>query len=147
MLAPVLVDVFLWGFEGEKREITVTLVRIIFPMTGVLVLSAWTLGILNSHRQFFLSYVAPVAWSAAMIATLVVLGGRLDQRPLVVALAWGALIGGVLQFAVQLPRVLRLEPALRVRWDLALEGVRTTVRNAGPAIVVGGWCSSAAGWT
>lgn len=135
VLAPVLVDVFLWGFEGEKREITVTLVRIIFPMTGVLVLSAWTLGILNSHRQFFLSYVAPVAWSAAMIATLVVLGGRLDQRPLVVALAWGALIGGVLQFAVQLPRVLRLEPALRVRWDLALEGVRTTVRNAGPAIV------------
>jgi len=134
LLAPVLVDVFLWGFEGEKRDITVTLVRIIFPMTGILVLSAWTLGVLNSHRQFFLSYVAPVAWSAAMIATLIALGGRLDQRSLVIALAWGALIGGVLQFAVQLPRVLRLEPELRIRWNLALQGVRTTVRNAGPAI-------------
>lgn len=134
LLAPVLVDIFLWGFEGERRDITVTLVRIIFPMTGILVLSAWTLGILNSHRQFFLSYVAPVAWSAAMIATLIALGGRLDQRSLVIALAWGALIGGVLQFAVQLPRVLRLEPHLRVRWDLGLQGVRTTLRNAGPAI-------------
>lgn len=134
LLAPVLVDVFLWGFEGEKREITVTLVRIIFPMTGILVLSAWSLGILNSHRQFFLSYVAPVAWSAAMIATLIALGGRLDQRSLVIALAWGALLGGVLQFAVQLPRVLRLERDLRVRWNLGLEGVRTTLRNAGPAV-------------
>src|SRR5690606_7945160 len=127
-------DVFLWGFEGERRDITVTLVRIIFPMTGVLVLSAWTLGILNSHRQFFLSYVAPVVWSAAMIATLIALGGRLDQQSLVISLAWGALIGGVLQFAVQLPRVLRLQRELRVRWDFALQGVRTTVRNAGPAI-------------
>src|SRR5690606_24769766 len=134
LLAPVLVDIFLWGFEGEKRDITVTLVRIIFPMTGILVLSAWTLGILNSHRQFFLSYVAPVAWSAAMIATLIALGGRLDQRSLVIALAWGALLGGVLQFAVQLPRALRLERELRVRWDLGLEGVRTTLRNAGPAV-------------
>src|SRR5690606_2402339 len=108
--APVLVHEFVWSRQGDEREITVTRGRIVPPITGVLVLSAWTLGILNSHRQFFLSYVAPVAWSAAMIATLVVLGGRLDQRPLVVALAWGALIGGVLQFAVQLPRVLRLEP-------------------------------------
>ena len=134
-LAPVLVDIFLWGFEGEKRDITITLVRIIFPMTGVLVLSAWTLGILNSHRQFFLSYVAPVAWNAAMIATLVVFGARLDQRSLVIALAWGALAGGVLQFAVQLPGVLRVERELRVAWNLGLAGVQETVRNAGPAIM------------
>jgi putative peptidoglycan lipid II flippase len=134
-LAPVLVDIFLWGFEGEKRDITVTLVRIIFPMTGILVLSAWTLGILNSHRQFFLSYVAPVAWNAAMIATLVAFGARLEQRSLVIALAWGALVGGVLQFGVQLPGVLRAERELRVAWDLGLAGVRETVRNAGPAIM------------
>src|SRR5690606_35742992 len=43
-------------------------------------------------------------------------------------------LGGVLQFAVQLPRALRLERELRVRWDLGLQGVRTTLRNAGPAI-------------
>src|SRR5690606_38344208 len=83
--------------------------------------------------------------SAAMIATMIALGGRLDQQSLVIALAWGALIGGVLQFAVQLPRVLRLEPELRVHWNLGLQGVRTTVRNAGPAIAgrgvvqISGW--------
>jgi len=135
LAAPLLVDVFAPGFEGERRALTVQLVRILFPMTGLLVLSAWALGILNSHRQFFLPYVAPVLWNAAMIATLVALGSRLDVRSLVLALGWGALLGGALQFAVQLPRVLALEPALRPRWDLGRPEVREAVRNAGPAIL------------
>jgi len=54
LLAPLLVDVFLPGFEDRRRELMIEIVRILFPMTGVLVLSAWALGILNSHRHFFL---------------------------------------------------------------------------------------------
>ena len=49
-LAPFLVSVFTPGFEGQRRELMIAVVRILFPMTGVLVLSAWSLGILNSHR-------------------------------------------------------------------------------------------------
>ena len=56
------------GFNGEKRELTIRLVRILFPGAGLLVLSAWCLGVLNSHRRFFLSYAAPVVWNVAMIA-------------------------------------------------------------------------------
>ena len=144
-LAPLIVTLFAPGFEGERRELTITCTRIIFPMTGTLALAAWSLGILNSHRKFFVPYVAPVLWNAAMIGVLVALGGRLDRAELVVALAWGALAGGVLQFAIQLPWVLRLERSLKIRWDLKLEGVREAVRNAGPAILgrgvvqVGGW--------
>ena len=135
LLAPVLVSVFLPGFEGERRALTIRVVRIIFPMTGVLVLSAWSLGILNSHRKFFLSYFAPVMWNAAMIGTLLALGGRMSLDRLVIALAWGALLGGVLQFGVQLPTVLRLERELRIRWAPRLEPVREAVRNAGPAVM------------
>jgi putative peptidoglycan lipid II flippase len=135
LLAPLLVSLFLPGFEGERRELSITATRIIFPMAGTLVLSAWALGILNSHRRFFVPYVAPVFWNAAMIGTLVVFGGRLGGADLVVALAWGALAGGGLQFAVQLPWVLRLEPRLRIRLTMALGGVRTALRNAGPAIM------------
>ena len=61
------------GFEGAKRELTIRLVRILFPGAGLLVFSAWCLGILNSHRKFFLSYTAPVIWNVAMIATMLVL--------------------------------------------------------------------------
>lgn len=133
--APLLVSVFTPGYVDDPRyDLTVSLVRIIFPMTGVLVLSAWSLGVLNSHRRFFIPYVAPVLWNAAMIGTMLLFGTDMSGSSLAVALAWGALLGGVLQFGVQLPWVLRLERSLRIRWDLKLEGVRTAVRNAGPAI-------------
>lgn len=135
LLAPVLVDIFFAGFDGELRDVTVVCIRIIFPMTGILVLSAWALGILNSHRRFFLSYVAPVVWNAAMISTLLLLGRRLDARGLVIALSWGALAGGLLQFTVQLPWLLRLERDLEVRWAPRLPGVRQVISNAGPAIL------------
>ena len=134
-LAPVLVSIFTPGFEGLRRELTILAIRIIFPMAGILVLSAWALGILNSHRRFFVSYVAPVAWNAAMIAALFLFGGRIGPGRLVVAFAWGALVGGLLQFAVQLPWVFSLERRLRVSLDFRLEGLRETVRNAVPAIM------------
>ena len=57
----------------------VQLTRILFPGTGLLVLSAWCLGVLNSHRRFFLSYAAPVVWNLAQIAVLVVAGPRVDE--------------------------------------------------------------------
>ncbi len=135
LAAPLMVDIFTTGFSGAQRELTIACVRIIFPMTGVLVLSAWSLGILNSHRRFFIPYVAPVLWNAAMIATLVALGGRLRPERLVVAVAWGALAGGVLQFLVQLPWVLRLERSLRIRFDTRLPRVREAISNAVPAIL------------
>ena len=135
VFAAQIVDVFLLGYEGERRELTIAITRVIFPMTGVLVLSAWSLGILNSHRSFFLPYFAPVLWNAAIIATAVVVGRGMDPAALAVALAWGALAGGVLQFAVQLPKVLRLERSLRIRWDLKMAEVREAISNAGPAIM------------
>ena len=45
-----------------------------FPGAGLLVLSAWCLGVLNSHRRFFLSYAAPVVWNLAIIAALLAYG-------------------------------------------------------------------------
>jgi putative peptidoglycan lipid II flippase len=134
LLAPVIVQLFLWGASDALKTATVPLVRITLPMTGVFVLSAWALGILNSHRRFFLPYVAPVMWNAAMIATLLVLGERLPQPQLVRALTWAALVGGALQFLVQLPRVLQLERELRVSLDTRGTDVRAVLKNAGPAI-------------
>src|SRR5712691_2499323 len=89
---PLLIDAIAPGFEGGQRELTIRLVRILFPGAGLLVLSAWCLGVLNSHRRFLLSYTAPVMWNAAMIATLVVYGHEPLPR-LAVLLAWGSVVG------------------------------------------------------
>ena len=55
------------------------LVRILFPGAGLLVLSAWCLGVLNSHRRFFLSYAAPVVWNLAIIAALLASGDAVPR--------------------------------------------------------------------
>ena len=134
-LAPVLVTVFTPGFEGLRRELMIAVVRIIFPMTGVLVLSAWALGVLNSHRTFFVPYFAPVLWNAAIIAVLIGFGSRLELDALLLAVAWGALAGGVLQFGVQLPWVIRLNREIRINRGRGNPAFKEAVRNAGPAIL------------
>jgi putative peptidoglycan lipid II flippase len=134
-LAPLLVTIFTPGFTGERRSLLIAVVRIVFPMTGVLVLSAWALGILNSHRRFFLPYFAPVLWNAAIIGTLVAFASRVSLDALVVAAAWGALAGGVLQFAVQLPLVLKLERELKLNLGRNEPEFKDAVRRAGPAIM------------
>lgn len=135
LLAPLLVTIFTPGFEGARRELMISVVRILFPMTGVLVLSAWALGILNSHRRFFLPYFAPVLWNAAIIAALVSFAGRGDSDALLMAAAWGALAGGFLQFAIQLPSVLRLDREIRINTGRGEPAFGEAVRNAGPAIL------------
>jgi len=70
--SPWLVDLVAPGFDDAKRDLVVRLVRILFPGIGLLVLSAWCLGVLNTHRRFFLSYAAPVLWNGAIIAALMV---------------------------------------------------------------------------
>jgi len=135
LLAPVLVTVFTPGFEGHRRELMIAVVRIVFPMTGVLVLSAWALGILNSHRHFFLPYFAPVLWNAAIIGTLIAFGSRLNLDGLLLAAAWGALAGGVLQLAVQLPSVLKLDREIRLNGGRNEPAFREAVAKAAPAIM------------
>jgi len=131
---PLVVSVLAPGFTGAKRELAITLVRILFPATGILVFSAWCLGILNSHRKFFLSYVAPVVWNAAIIAAAVA-GRREGAQRLAVVIAWGAVAGSLLQVAVQLPMVLRLARDLRPSFGSGDPEVRTVVRNFWPALV------------
>ena len=135
LVTPQLVSLLAPGFEGEKRELTIRLVRVFFPGIGLLVISAWCLGILNSHRRFLLSYAAPVAWNVAIIATLFWYRDRVGMVDLAVAAAWGSVAGALLQVLVQLPTVLRLERGLRLGLRGTSAHVRTVVRNFGPTVL------------
>src|SRR2546421_4619563 len=135
LVTPWLIDIIAPGFSGPKRDLTIALVRIFFPGAGLLVLSAWCLGILNSHRKLFLSYAAPVMWSGAMIGTLLVFGGRYTPSKLALALAWGSVLGSGLQFGIQIPFVIRLAQRLRVHLDLRSGHLREVVRNFGPVFI------------
>jgi putative peptidoglycan lipid II flippase len=133
--APWLVDLIVPGFHGERRVLAIQLVRILFPGVGFLVLSAWCLGVLNAHRRFFLSYAAPVIWNLAIIAAAIFAARSGSTERLVVGMTWGAVAGSVLQFAIQLPTVLRLTGGVPLSLDRTTPGLVTVVKNFGPAFV------------
>jgi putative peptidoglycan lipid II flippase len=135
LATPLFVRLFAYNFNPASKELTVQLVRIFFPGAGLLVLSAWCLGVLNSHRRFFLSYTAPVVWNLAIIATLIWFGRRENQFHLAMLAAWGSVVGSALQFLVQMPTVLKLIRRLRPVFDIASENVRTVLRNFFPVFM------------
>ena len=135
LATPLFIDLIAPGFSGDKRTLTIDIVRVLFPGTGLLVLSAWCLGVLNSHQRFLLSYASGVMWNVAMIATLLIFGGHASLPALAVYLGWGSVAGSALQFAVQVPFVLRLAPDLRFALDTTSAHVRTIVRNFMPAFI------------
>src|SRR5919206_2608735 len=141
---PLLINAIAPGFSGEKRALTEQLVRIFFPGAGLLVLSAWCLGVLNSHRRFFLSYTAPVVWNITLIVALAWAGWPARPVPLLdlgvwgrvaAFAAWGSVVGSALQFGVQLPTVLMLLRRVRLALGATNANVRTVIRNFLPVFV------------
>jgi putative peptidoglycan lipid II flippase len=154
VLAEPLTWVVAAGFHGRPRTfaLTVALVRILFPAAGLLALSSWSLGILNSHRRFFVPYVAPVLFNLAQIGVLLGVGltefadvstrsaaTQVDARSsLATWLAVGAVAGGLLQFVVQLPAVLRVNRGVRPSLRADLPAVRATIRAFWPVVAARG---------
>lgn len=131
-LAPAVTTLIAKGFDEPRRQLTITLVRILFPMTGLMVISAWCLGILNTHRRFFLPYAAPALWNIAGIAAMIAAGTWFANRSLPLdaqlhrlslALAWGTVAGSLLQIAVQLPACWKLLHGIALRLSVSPEGV------------------------
>lgn len=145
--APAITAVVAQGFDGPRRELTTVLVRILFPMTGLMVVSAWCLGILNTHRRFFLPYAAPALWNVAGIVAMVGAASWLTGQSLppgeqlyrlALALAWGTVAGSLLQIAVQLPACWRLLQGIPFRVSLAPEGVRQVIVAWAPLVIGAG---------
>ena len=130
-LAPWIAEVFTPGFESEITDLTARLIRILFPMSGVMIAGAWCLGVLTSHRRFLLPFGAPVLWNLAQIGGLL-WGARAGLEPLIVVLAWATLVGGILQVLVQIPAAARLAGSLAPTLGRDDADVRTVARNAGP---------------
>src|SRR5262249_22268795 len=144
LTAAFLTSVIAYGFEGDRRDLVIRLVKIFFPGAGLLVLSAWCLGVLNSHRKFFLSYTAPVVWNVAIIVSLILFGrhGNLDETQLgglqfhlAELVAWGSVVGSALQFGVQLPTVIVLMRRLRPVFDIVSANIREVIRNFFPVFM------------
>ncbi len=147
VFAPQLTRLLAPGLAPQSRAVAVTLMRLLFPMSGLMVCSAWCLGVLNTHRRFFLPYAAPALWNVAGIVALVVSATWLvspnlpvDQQlyRLALALAWGTVVGSVLQIAIQVPTCWRLLDGIALRLSTASEGVLQVLVAWAPLVLGAG---------
>jgi len=131
--APLIVLVTAPGFidEPDKFALTVELTRIVFPYIFFISMVSLAAGILNTYSRFMLPAFTPVLLNVALILAAAVAAPWFD--PPVLALAWGAFLGGVLQLALQLPALKSMGLLPRWDWNPQDEGVRRILRLMGPA--------------
>jgi len=131
--APLIVLASAPGFSAnaDKFQLTVDLTRIVFPYILFMSLVAFAGGILNTFSRFMVPAFTPVLLNISMILAAAFAAPYFD--PPVLALGWGAFIGGVLQLSLQIPALKKL--GFLPRWDWAPrdEGVRRILLLMGPA--------------
>ena len=134
LAAPYVIYISAPGFsaDAEKFDITVSLLRIIFPYIFFISLVALGAGILNTYSRFSIPAFTPVILNLSMIAGALWLAPYFN--PPVLALAWSVALGGVLQLAFLIPflRQLKLLPRLRLNFRDA--GVWRVLKLMGPAV-------------
>ncbi|MDC9726819.1 MAG: murein biosynthesis integral membrane protein MurJ [Candidatus Thioglobus sp.] len=108
--APVIIFMFAWGFyfseDLTKFNLASDMLRITFPYLLLISLVAFSGSILNTYDQFAVPAFTPVLLNLSMILSSIYLSQYLDEP--IMALAWGVLIGGVLQLLFQIPFLLKI---------------------------------------
>ena len=132
--APFIIYVSAPGFaaDAEKFDITVSLLRIVFPYIFFISLVAFAAGILNTYSRFSVPAFTPVLLNLCMIAGALWLTPYF--HPPVLALAWSVALGGLLQLAFQIPYLHKLKLLPRLRLNFRDAGVWRVLKLMGPAV-------------
>ena len=137
LTAPWLVRAFAAGFAAVpgKLDLTVTLTRVMLPLLPLVALAAAAMGMLNARGRFAVPAIAPALMNVGMVVFGVGLIPvfRALGRPPILAMAVGVVIGGALQFAIQLPALARLGFRFRLEWPRPHPGVQRVAAMMLPA--------------
>lgn len=114
--APIVIRMFAPGFDvnGERFTLAVQMLQITAPYLFFISLTAFCSGVLNTFNRFAIPALTPILLNLSMIGTTLWLRGHLEQP--IFALAYGVLLGGILQLALQLPFLwhLHLLPRMKI---------------------------------
>ncbi|OIQ84648.1 putative peptidoglycan biosynthesis protein MurJ [mine drainage metagenome] len=132
--APWVVYLSAPGFHAspDKFQLTVDLLRIIFPYILFISLVSLAGGVLNTYSRFSVPAFTPVLLNLSFIVAALFFAPYF--HPPVMVLAWAVFAGGVLQLAFQLPYLLKLGLVPRFSLNLHDEGVWRILRLMGPAV-------------
>ncbi|MGB9294024.1 MAG: murein biosynthesis integral membrane protein MurJ [Desulfobaccales bacterium] len=126
-----------FGFVPGKSELTILMTRVMFPFLLLVSLAALVMGVLNTRGKFFIPALASSFFNLGSVVAGVALSLLVPSLGLnpIVGMAWGALIGGLLQLLVQLPMLWREGFRLQFVLEWRDEGLRRIGRLMLPAVV------------
>ena len=130
IFAPQLVRLLV-EFEEDNFELTVLLTRIMFAQSFFMCLSGISQGILHSYKQF----TAPAIGSMLYNLAIIVIGAFLSKYFGIVAFTLGVVFGAFLNFAVQIPGLIRVGFHYQPLLDFHHPGVRQFFRLLGPVLL------------
>jgi putative peptidoglycan lipid II flippase len=103
--APLVIFIFAWGFyfkaDSTQFHLASDMLRITFPYLLLISLTALSGSIMNAFDNFTVPAFTPVLLNISLILSAIFLSQFLNNP--IMALAWGVLIGGILQLAFQIP--------------------------------------------
>lgn len=96
--------------DQEKFLLTVSLVKIMAPFLTLISLAALCMGTLNTFKIFFLPSMSPAAFNVVTIISIVASPFLFMyfSIPPIYAMALGVIVGGLLQFCIQLPAIFKI---------------------------------------
>jgi putative peptidoglycan lipid II flippase len=120
-----------------KLELTIVLTRVMLPFLTLVALAAAAMGMLNSLHHYFIPALAPAMFNIASIVCALTLVPAMPALglPPILAIAIGAIIGGVGQVAVQWPSLRREGYRYRPVFDLGDPGLRQVLLLMGPGTI------------
>lgn len=136
--APNLVGLIADGFQGEDAALTARLTATMFPFILMVSIGAQVMGMLNAKHVFGWPAMASSFFNIGSIAGGLTIGWFLDHgfgRNALFGLAYGTLIGGFLQLAVQIPPLLRTGYRPRLDFNFRDSGVKEVLVIMAPAVI------------
>jgi putative peptidoglycan lipid II flippase len=138
--APALVYALAPGFFGVpgKADLTVQLTRVMIPFLLLIALAAQAMGMLNARNIFGIPALASAFFNVGSILGGLFLGfviGPFIGLSDIEGMAFGTLLGGLLQFTVQWPSLIKIGFSYRPMLSLTDPGVRQIMRLMAPAII------------
>lgn len=140
VFAPHLVDLIAPGFKpyAGKTELTIVLTRLMFPFIILVAMAAVAMGILNTKDRFGIPASASSFFNLGSIIVGLACAYWLDPQfgpQAMIGMAIGTLVGGALQFLIQVPSLYRVGFRYRPAISFTDPGVRRVIRLMGPAVV------------
>lgn len=134
-MAPWFIRILVPGFGSlpGKVQLTVSLTQVLFPFIFFIGLASLATGILNTKGHFFWPALSPAFLNVGMISCAVLFYLRFGVP--IFALAAGALLGGALQFAVQVPSMVSRGVAPRFSLNLRHPGMGKVMKLMMPALL------------